>query len=96
MGIAGIWSMWQPSAWEKTLTCAVVTTPASADFVKIHERMPLILQPEHYSSWLNPRENMLNLEKLLVAETQQILQAFPVSLHVNSPHNDSAICIKPL
>lgn len=96
MGIAGISSVWQESAWEKILTCAIITKPASPDFAKIHERMPMILQPQNYNSWLNPKENTLNLEKLLAEETLLALQAFPVSMHVNSPHNDSAICIKPL
>lgn len=96
MGIAGICSVWQESAWEKIMTCAIITKPAVADFVKIHDRMPMILQPRNYNSWLNPKENLLNLEKLLADETLPVLQAFPVSLHVNSPHNDSAICIKPL
>ena len=35
-------------------TCTIVTTAANALLAPIHDRMPLIVAPEHYARWLDP------------------------------------------
>ena len=34
------------------LTCSIVTTAALGGLVRVHDRMPLVLPPERWASWL--------------------------------------------
>jgi putative SOS response-associated peptidase YedK len=45
----GLWSAWGPDAM---ITCSVVTLPASGDLTVVHHRMPLVLPPSRWASWL--------------------------------------------
>jgi putative SOS response-associated peptidase YedK len=48
LAFAGLWSMWG----NEVLTCSIVTTAALGGLAKVHDRMPLILPPDRWSSWL--------------------------------------------
>ena len=58
---------------------------------RLHDRMPVILEPDDYRTWLeaeDPRE-------LLKPAPVEMLQCFPVSSRVNSPKNDAPDLIAP-
>jgi putative SOS response-associated peptidase YedK len=62
----------------------------------IHNRMPVILQPDTYSQWLDSAPQSPNrLQNLLVPYPAGEMEAFPVSTLVNSPGNDRAECVVP-
>ncbi|WP_256360264.1 SOS response-associated peptidase [Methylomonas koyamae] len=49
---AGVWEHWQQE--QQTLySCSVITTEATELMQPIHDRMPVILPPDHYSNWLD-------------------------------------------
>jgi putative SOS response-associated peptidase YedK len=48
LAFAGLWSM----SANAVLTCSIVTTAALGGLARVHDRMPLILAPERWSSWL--------------------------------------------
>jgi putative SOS response-associated peptidase YedK len=48
LAFAGLWSM----SGKEVLTCTIVTTAALGGLTRVHDRMPLILPPERWSSWL--------------------------------------------
>ena len=48
LAFAGLWSVWG----EEVLTCTIVTTAALGGLARVHDRMPLILPPDRWSSWL--------------------------------------------
>ncbi|MGH8614765.1 MAG: SOS response-associated peptidase [Gammaproteobacteria bacterium] len=77
--------------------CALLTQAALGSLCDIHQRMPVILSPEDYSSWLDPN---LNDRALLRATLQhalvQELAAYPVSHRVNDPRNDDPACVTAL
>lgn len=50
MVFAGIWQDWGQDA--PLPTCAIVTTAANATLAPVHDRMPLILEPEDWPLWL--------------------------------------------
>jgi hypothetical protein len=45
----------------------------------IHDRMPVILDPADWDSWLNPDTDPADLEKLLVPAPAKNLEAYPIS-----------------
>ncbi len=92
---AGLWDIWHsPEGDPLRSACILTTTPN--DLVKpIHDRMPVILQPESYTDWLKPEEGRSDdFQPLLVPYPAELMQAYPVSTYVNSPKNNSPQCIQ--
>ena len=48
LAFAGLWSMFR----SEVLTCTIVTTAALGGLARVHDRMPLILPPDRWPSWL--------------------------------------------
>ncbi|WP_433127027.1 SOS response-associated peptidase [Micromonospora sp. CA-240977] len=87
LALAGIWSVWQSEA-ETRLTFSVLTTAALGDLAEVHDRMPVLLPPERWSSWLAPTDEP---ERLLVpASTERLagLEIRPVGAAVGDVRND--------
>ncbi|MBI3916380.1 MAG: SOS response-associated peptidase [Betaproteobacteria bacterium] len=92
LAFAGLWEQWQPAGAEPTQSFTIITTDANASMKGIHDRMPVILAPEHYEAWLtasDPRELMRPCQP-------DMLTAYPVSTAVNSPRNDAPALVEPL
>lgn len=49
LALAGVWSAWGP---DRLLTFSVLTTAAAGDLAAVHDRMPLVLPPSRWASWL--------------------------------------------
>jgi len=65
---AGLWDIWKKTHRDKSIykSCVIVTTEASASIREIHHRIPAILKPEVYESWLDPEnQDMATLKRLL-------------------------------
>ncbi len=89
---AGLWESYQDLE-----TCTIITTKANALLETIHDRMPVILEPEQYDRWLDPNIDRLELLwPLLLPFPDEKMQAFPVSRRVNSAQHDDPSCIEPL
>src|SRR5690348_13251999 len=53
---AGLWSLWRSRREaEPVTTCAILTTAASDTVASVHDRMPVVLAPSAWASWLDPR-----------------------------------------
>jgi putative SOS response-associated peptidase YedK len=56
--LAGLWENWRGPNKDSNLpgleTCTIITTDANPQVRAIHDRMPLILDPADYDSWLDP------------------------------------------
>jgi len=53
------------------------------------------LTPEDYDLWLHEGAHPEIRQRLLSPCPPELLEAFPVSLRVNNPRNDSPECIQP-
>jgi putative SOS response-associated peptidase YedK len=86
-GIAGLWENWKSPSGEWVRTFCVITVPANALLQQIHDRMPAILRPQDYVSWLeaeyDPRE-------LMITYPAEPMRMWPISQRVNSARNDDA------
>jgi putative SOS response-associated peptidase YedK len=95
-GIAGLWERWEKGE-EPVESCAILTTIANPLMEPIHERMPVILSPKQFDQWLDPDfKDVAKLSELMQPYKAKDMQAYPVSLRVNNPKNDTASCIEPL
>lgn len=94
---AGLWSSWKSPEGETIDTFAIVTTSPNGLLEPIHNRMPVILAPESFDLWLDPKvEDTERLQALLTAAPEAGFTAVPVSRAVNNPGHDSPDCIEPL
>ena len=99
LGFAGLWERWTDDETGEVVESYTILTGEPNDLVAdVHDRMPVILQPEDYGFWLDPA--MKDKEALhdLVLQTYPAdpLETFPVSTHVNKPTNDDPSCIEPV
>ena len=93
--LAGLWSRWVSADGEVIESCAIVTQAARPPVEGIHDRMPLVLEPEAWNRWLDPRlTDPGALEPLLSPRTPELI-AYAVSPRVNDPRHDDAACLEP-
>jgi putative SOS response-associated peptidase YedK len=94
---AGLWEHWMGADGSDIETCALITTEANPRVRSIHERMPVILRPEDYDFWLDPKpQDPRRLQELLRPYPAEAMTAYPVTPRVNSPFEDEADFITPL
>jgi putative SOS response-associated peptidase YedK len=92
--MAGLWETWQgPDG--PVESCTILTTAANELVAKLHERMPVILEPQAYAAWLDPNlVDPAQLAEWLKALPASQMKSFPVSRLVNSPKNETPDCIR--
>src|SRR3954469_13888668 len=103
LAMAGLYEIWKDPTRDVEdpdrfkWTCTVLTTSAPDDLGRIHDRMPLLVEPERYAAWLDPEStDPEDLRKLLVPAAPGRLDAFPVSTQVNSVRNNGPELVVPL
>ena len=96
---AGLWEIWHPkdsSENEELFSCTILTTSANADMQPIHDRMPVIVPPEHFGTWLSDSASAGQLAELTQPFPDGTLERYRVSNLVNKPTTDAADCVSPL
>jgi len=82
--LAGIWDRHAGD-----VSCAVVTGPADADLVWLHDRMPIRLEQDQWDDWLDPgNQDEQRVMELLHRPARVPLRARPVGARVNSAAHD--------
>lgn len=92
---AGLWEHWEHGS-QRLETCTIITTEANDKLRSIHDRMPVILLPAAYGTWLDPASDAdRDLEPLLRPLSSEFVHVRPVSKVVNSARRDGPECIAP-
>lgn len=95
--LAGLWDRWEKGQDGPLDSFAIVTSSASERVSSVHDRMPVILDPGEYESWLDPElKNPNDLLSLLKPHPGKELLFTPVSTFVNNPRNDDPRCLHPI
>jgi putative SOS response-associated peptidase YedK len=96
-GFAGLWERWKNPDGETVESCTLITTDPNDLLRPLHHRMPVILAPADYAAWMDPdSRNPEPLRELLRPYPAAGMEAYPVSLRVNSPGNDDRDIIEPI
>lgn len=75
----------------------IITAGAHEALASLHDRMPLILRPEHEEAWLSRDvTDPLEIEQLLNPRPGSEMLTYPVSKAVNNVRNDSPDLIEPI
>ncbi|HEU0041680.1 MAG TPA: SOS response-associated peptidase [Jiangellaceae bacterium] len=103
LAMAGLYEIWRdptrpeddPDAFLWTAT--ILTTDATDDVGQIHDRMPMLVAPDSFAAWLDPRTSDPDrLRGLLTPAVPGTLDAYPVSTEVNNVRNNGAHLLDPV
>jgi putative SOS response-associated peptidase YedK len=89
---AGLWEHCDLGQ-ETIYTCTIITTVANELIQPIHERMPVIIRPEHYKNWLDKSLSPNDAQQLLVLDAYENMHLIPVSNWVNNPQHNDQRCL---
>lgn len=94
---AGLWERWRESSDAPSVdSCTILTTSPNPTVAPIHDRMPVVLSDESWSTWMSPGELAgEDLRILLRPYPGDDLEAVEVSTRVNSPANDGPEVLAP-
>jgi putative SOS response-associated peptidase YedK len=103
LAMAGLYEFWRdpkgdaddPEAW--LLSVTVLTTEAEDELGVIHDRMPLMVDPAGWDTWLDPaRQDPSDVRGVLLPARPGLLEAFPVSRAVNNVRNEGPQLLDPV
>ena len=92
LALAGIWS---PTHGE-TPTAAILTTSPNELLVSVHNRMPVILDPDSLGIWLDPEADHGHVQSLLRPAPAESLRMWPVGIAVNKVAADGPELLRPI
>jgi putative SOS response-associated peptidase YedK len=99
MFFAGLWEKWDKggdTSGGPVESYTILTTEPNTLMASIHNRMPVILEPEDFSAWLSQETPADRLNALLRPLPAELMMARPVSTLVNNPRNNKPECVAPL
>ncbi|MGH0032329.1 MAG: SOS response-associated peptidase [Myxococcota bacterium] len=96
IGFAGLWEQWRDPAGRTLETCTILTADATPVLRRVHDRMPVVVDPADHAAWLDPRPGDVDslLERLGASKPEWRLH--PVSPRVNRADEDDASLVAPV
>jgi putative SOS response-associated peptidase YedK len=103
LAFAGLYELWRakdrpdddPGAWLWTAT--IITTRAEDEVGRIHDRMPMVIDPDRWADWLDPTATSAEaLHGLMMPAASAHLTTYPVSTEVNSVRHNGPGLIEPM
>ncbi|MCE2439772.1 MAG: SOS response-associated peptidase [Candidatus Latescibacteria bacterium] len=87
LSFAGLWERWDKGG-EALESFSIITTAADEPLAEIHHRQPAIINPEHFSAWLDDASSENTLLDLARKPRAGPYEIRAVSTRVNSVRND--------
>jgi len=96
--LAGLWEAWADRQRGEVLkSCTILTTSANKIVGRIHTRMPVILEQDQCSLWLDHKVlRTEELTRIFSPAAEDILQMVPVSTYVNKAGHEGPKCMAPV
>lgn len=83
LAVAGLWSQWYDSELNMNIvTTLLITCDANDKLGKIHHRMPVVLEPKDFQTWLQS-DDLKTLNDLMKIYPSEKLQLYEVTSEVN-------------
>ena len=91
---AGLWETWRGpdrDGDEELRSCTILTGSPNEKMAEIHDRMPVILPPDAWDTWLDEDTDDTDLlGRFLVPAPSELITFHPVSTEVNNARNQGA------
>jgi len=97
IAFAGIYERWRDGKGGEIDTVAILTCPANAVIAPLHDRMPVVLAPEHYEAWLDVKATPAEeAAQLLRPAPDELLEAIELHPKINDSKRDEPGIQEPL
>ena len=97
MAFAGLWETWTGPNGEELDTTAIVTTRANRLLAPIHDRMPVVVEPQAFDLWLDcAKVDAETAAALITPPPDSLLECYEVSPAVNRVANDAPELVAPV
>ena len=94
---AGLWDRWKDPSGQWIKSCSILTTTPNAVTSAVHDRMPVILEPDSHDLWLDPgMQNVAAVSDLLKPYDARQMRCYPISTRINHVENDDEACSAPV
>jgi putative SOS response-associated peptidase YedK len=92
---AGLWERWHGPDGDVE-SCCILTTEANELVSPVHDRMPVILDPQHFGTWIDRTvQEPAALAPMLRPFDPDRMRAYPVNPWVNDARHDDLRCLEP-
>lgn len=93
---AGLYEQWKSPKSEQVKSFSIITTKANEPVSELHDRMPAMLLPEEFDTWLNPKnDDITALQDLLRPWPDDDIEFYRVSEKVNNVRNNGEHLTEP-
>lgn len=92
---AGLWQIWRSSTGERVDSFTIIVTAANDLLRALHDRMPVLLEPERFDEWLDSTRPAAEAKRLLVPYAGP-MTIFPVGRAVNKAGSEEPDYIDPI
>jgi putative SOS response-associated peptidase YedK len=95
IAFAGLWEAWIGPNGEELETAAIVTTAANDTLKPLHDRMPVVIQPDAFDLWLDPNADTQMASSLMKPARDDFFEVREVSGAVNRVASDGPALLTP-
>ena len=88
--LAGLWERWKPREGEPLETFTILTTDPNELAEKVHDRMPVILEPRDYTRWMESSDPARPPIDLLRPYPAEKMRSWAVGDRVGNVRNDDS------
>lgn len=97
MILAGLWDTWKGPEGVTIKSVAVITTEASERLAQVHDRMPVLLDPDQWAAWLGELNSTSEeLKAMLKPYPAERMAFWPVDKRVGNVRNDQRDLADPI
>jgi putative SOS response-associated peptidase YedK len=97
IAFAGLYERWRDGHGGEIDTVAILTCPANATVFSLHDRMPVVLPPQDYASWLDVKGTAPgDAAKLLQAAPEGLFEVIELDPKINDSKRDEPGIQEPL
>jgi putative SOS response-associated peptidase YedK len=90
---AGLWSIWHGEDDRVLRTCTILTTAANSAIAPLHDRMPVILDPDREREWLDTSTPSPRLSEILAGLPSSRTELSEVGFAVNDARYEGPECL---
>jgi putative SOS response-associated peptidase YedK len=96
MLFAGLYQVVKDDQGKQTVYSSMLTTSANPVMQPIHDRIPVMLNPDQYRHWVDPNTSIDELAFLFKSSNYIGLKYYEVSAYVNQVKHNDLTCLEPI
>jgi putative SOS response-associated peptidase YedK len=97
IAFAGIYERWRDGKGDEIDTVAILTCDSNRTVSALHDRMPVVLPPEHFAAWLDVKgTSPEEAAALLKPAPDDLFEAIEMHPKINDSNREESDILEPL